>query len=149
MKSRARLFVIALLWIGVAAPAQGEVYRWKDAEGNVHFGDRPPAGSAPEALDLRAPPEAPSPTADRLERQQRYLDVTDQERRREAAERERAAREQERREHNCRAARTRLERARNASVLYDDTPQGRVVLDDAQRGAYTDSLREAVARWCG
>lgn len=149
MKSRTRLALAAVLWVGVAAPSQGEVYRWQDSEGNVHFGDRPPAGAAPEALDLKTAPQASSPTTERLERQQRYLDVTDQERRREAAERERAAREQARRKHNCRAARARLDRARNAGFLYEETPEGRAVLDDAQREAYTDSLREAVARWCG
>jgi len=144
-----RLVFCALLWAGLAAPAQGEVYRWEDAEGNVHFGDRPPAGASREALDLRAPASDSSATAERLERQQRYLEVTDQERRQEVAERERAARQQARRQGNCRQARARLERARSAAFLYRDTPEGRVVLDDRQRAAHTAGLRQAVAQWCG
>ena len=149
MQSPIRLLFWALLWAGLAAPVQGEVYRWEDAQGNVHFGDRPPAGAATEALDLAAPPAQGSSTAQRLERQRRYLEVTDEERRHEAAERERAAREEARRESRCRQARARLERARSASYLYNDTPDGRVVLDDRQRAAHTAGLRQAVAQWCG
>lgn len=149
MGSLIRLLFCALLWAALAAPATAEVYRWEDAQGNVHFGDRPPAGAATQALDPAAPPHPGASTAQRLERQRRYLKVTDQERRQEAAERERAAREAARRQSNCRQARARLERARSASYLYNDTPEGRVVLDDRQRAAHTAGLRQAVAQWCG
>jgi hypothetical protein len=40
-----------------ALPAGGvEAWRWRDAEGGVHFGDRPPPGAAAERLRLRADP---------------------------------------------------------------------------------------------
>jgi len=35
------------------AQAPGEVYRWKDAQGRQHFGDRPPPGVAVEAIPLQ------------------------------------------------------------------------------------------------
>jgi len=44
-------FLAALVW---ALSAQGQVYRWTDPEGRVHFGDRPPPAMKERALDLSA-----------------------------------------------------------------------------------------------
>lgn len=37
-----------------------EVYRWVDAEGNVHFGDRPPIGRPADQIEVRPPAGAVS-----------------------------------------------------------------------------------------
>ncbi|WP_290648622.1 DUF4124 domain-containing protein [Aquisalimonas sp.] len=44
----------------LAAPALADIYTWKDADGQVHFGETPPAGVAAERLDPR-PGAASSP----------------------------------------------------------------------------------------
>lgn len=50
----------SMLWGGTAQAAK--VYRWKDAKGVVHYGDRPPAGRVPAAavqvIPVRAEPGA-------------------------------------------------------------------------------------------
>ena len=33
--------------------AQGEIYRWTDAQGSIHFGDRPPVEAKTEKIDIR------------------------------------------------------------------------------------------------
>ena len=46
----------------VAATAKDEVYKWVDDQGRVHYGDRPPAAQAPQALSdisVYAPDAAP------------------------------------------------------------------------------------------
>ena len=67
------IFVVAaalhLLAPGVAA---GEVYRWRDAEGNLHFADTPPEGPA-EKLDWSAANEPP-PTGGRATGEGRPID---------------------------------------------------------------------------
>lgn len=55
--------IFTLLALPVAAlllPAllSADVYRWTDDQGNVHFGDRPPEGSASESVDVREPMRA-------------------------------------------------------------------------------------------
>ncbi len=36
---------LPLLLVLLAAPAAGQIYRWVDKEGNVHFGEAPPPGA--------------------------------------------------------------------------------------------------------
>lgn len=49
-----RYCVILLLALGIALPAAAaEVYRWTDAQGQVHFGATPPRGVSAERVDLR------------------------------------------------------------------------------------------------
>lgn len=59
----------ALLLLGavlVAPAGAAEAWRWRDAEGGVHFGDRPPPGAAAaERLQLRASPAATGSAAPR------------------------------------------------------------------------------------
>lgn len=47
--------LLALLAILAAPPsAAGDVYKWTDAEGRVHFGDRPPAEAVTEEVKIRS-----------------------------------------------------------------------------------------------
>lgn len=99
--------VVALILSSTPLPSLGEdglLYKWEDAQGQVHYSDRPPAGPAISveryALPAQAPTE-PSPEGD-------YYSVENQAKRLEQArlEREsaRAARARERQEEERRAA---------------------------------------------
>ena len=52
---------IALLLILLAfgAPAGAQVYKWKDADGKTHFGDRPPPEAKTEEIKVRVPEGTP------------------------------------------------------------------------------------------
>lgn len=68
---RARSFVLLILGLAPLA-ALAQVYSWKDANGKIHYGDRPPAGKEEAARALRAPPPPEDATSQRkafLERQ--------------------------------------------------------------------------------
>jgi flagellar biosynthesis GTPase FlhF len=41
MRYQAIAFALALVLIGASATAVGQIYKWTDEEGNVHFGDKP------------------------------------------------------------------------------------------------------------
>jgi glutaredoxin len=45
--------LLAALLCALALPAGAQVAKWVDAEGRVHYGDRPPAGKAVSAEPLR------------------------------------------------------------------------------------------------
>lgn len=47
----------------VSSAAATEIYRWVDADGTVHFGDRPPADHPIVKVDVLPPPAA-GPAAD-------------------------------------------------------------------------------------
>lgn len=48
-----RSLFLPMLLLLLAVPARAEVYRWVDAEGRVHYGDKPPA---PGARPAQLPP---------------------------------------------------------------------------------------------
>jgi len=69
------LAAVTLALAAQGAGAEG-VYKWTDAQGRVHFGDRPPGEASTTAIAPLAPPAAPAPTdAERAVRQQRLLDM--------------------------------------------------------------------------
>ncbi len=63
---RALLFTTLIAW---SAMASAVVYKWSDADGKVHFGDRPPDGVKAEVVEIlgarpgSAPPPPPAPSA--------------------------------------------------------------------------------------
>lgn len=146
------LRIIALLLLILALPAAaGEIYRWTDAEGRVHFGDRPPAGTG-EALPLTSRPTPPAPAPDagaRRQRQEQLLRAFETERRERAEQAAAARAETARRERNCRSARERLEGVRSAAYLFRRDGSGeRVILDDAERAAAEAETEALVTQWC-
>jgi len=46
---------LVFLLVALAAAAEAQVYRWKDAEGKVHYGDRPPEAETAKAIDIPGP----------------------------------------------------------------------------------------------
>lgn len=60
----APLLLVSLAGLAGVADAT-EVYRWKDANGNTQYGERPPEGVTAQRVALRAEPSvAPAPQAD-------------------------------------------------------------------------------------
>lgn len=80
---RTRLLVMLTLGL-VPITGLPQMYSWKDANGKIHYGDRPPAGKAEAARTLRTP--APPEDAENLRKA--FLE-------RQMAERERQQRAQE------------------------------------------------------
>jgi predicted secreted Zn-dependent protease len=53
---------VAVACAGAVTAISGEVHRWKDADGRVHYGDKPPPGVAAKQVAVPAPaPARPSP----------------------------------------------------------------------------------------
>ncbi len=141
--------IILALCLGTAAGA-GEIYRWTDADGNVHFGDRPPDPDRADKVEVRPPPADPAAARRRLEQERRLLRAFDEERRAQERERREAAREAERRRRNCDKAREILKEYREAAYLYDENPDGsRRIFSHEERAAAEREAQEQVARWCG
>jgi len=132
------------------AGADGRIYRWTDADGKVHFGDRPADRSRAEEVLIRetAPPDPELEV--RRQREQKLLDVFEQENaeEKEAAQLEQKNREQARR--NCTSARKRLARYEAASGVYvkDEEGNPEVLPASALDRARAD-IRKEVEYWCG
>lgn len=124
MKTVAWVCGLAVL---TAGPACAETWRWRDAEGQTHFGDKPPPGVEAERLDVKSR----SPALSDEERARRAQELREREAARdEAAAREarRTSRAEERAAEERATNRGRCDRARWALAALDS---GRPVYRDA------------------
>lgn len=137
MRSNASLVLaIFLIPLGVCAES---IYRWVDEQGQVHYGDRPPAGVRAETVP---PPLLPgSGEAQRqLQDYVRTLEVQDAEQARDA-ERQRASQAlQVAREADCEASRVRRERLEKPRQLeYQPDGSARRLTEEERQARITDT----------
>lgn len=141
---------ILFLLLLISSVASAEVYRWRDADGKLHYGDRPPADA--ERMNIRSAPSSPTraPTnTDRKETRQRLLDLYREEREeKKKLKQERIAKRKERKE-KCLQARVDLDNYQYASGIYRPTESGeRDYLSKEERANYIQGLRDKVKKWC-
>ncbi len=135
-----------------AGAAASEIYRWVDAEGNVHYGDRPSGEATEQLLQLSYARTDGSAVEERV---QERLDAqsarTEAQAEQEKAEQE-AAKEAEiaaEQQKACETARARLETYRNSRRLYKVDENGeRVYLDEEQIQAASRKIQEQIAEFC-
>lgn len=94
----------ALLTLG--APAAAEVYQWTDANGKVHFTDKPPANRPARTLDIPTAPAAKAQksapaSGNNLKRQQDLLKTLDEEKQVRADKLRKSEEERTRQAQNC------------------------------------------------
>ena len=139
----------AMLLLVASPVAADSVYKWVDDAGNMHYGDRPPAGATGEPIRLRRTPVADPAISTRHERTARMLDAFATERAEKKAEREAALAEKQARETKCREAREQQEKYRNAAFIYTKDEGGeRVILDDDEHAKVLADVAAAIKEWC-
>ena len=149
--------IALILGLALSTAATSQIYKWVDAEGNVHYGDRPTgdgttaqpgvervaiASSRTNAERVRTGVQA------RLEREAQRDDARAAEAEaQEEAEKLRA--EAEDRANKCTTYRERLERFITSRRLYrvDDSGE-RTYLDDSQIEAARARVQEQVEEYC-
>ena len=140
-----RLLALALLVS--CASAGADVYRWTDAEGRTHYGDRPPAEGAEKIV------EPPPPSALSPEEANAKLDAIRAQREAAAEERAKAKEEQaktdakrKQRAQECASARRQLDSMRAAQRVRDE--QGNWYTGE-QRLEKQRELEQAIGKRCG
>jgi hypothetical protein len=153
MNTRRAVSLFALTLIAVF-PAVGlsQVYSWKDADGKIHYGDRPPGAQQSDSRKLAAPPAA---TADVEAARKANVEKQLTEREKQQKDKESAAKTQEaqaatkEREEGCRQAKANLAAIESGQVRYTLDAQGeRVALDGAVRNAELARAQKNVDSWC-
>ena len=146
-----RLVLISLAASVWNAPlTAGAIYKWTDAQGRVHYSDRP-ADADSGTLKIRPAPQPPqADMRERQTRQQKLLRAFEEERDLDRQKAAKAREEKRIRADNCASARQNLEAYRNARYLYDEDDSGeRRILSHAERDQATEKMRQAVEYWCG
>ncbi len=154
-KEVAVLLAAAALAASAVMPLAGasEIYKWTDAEGNVHYGDRPSGVASEERVAIASQrTDAARVQAGidaRLERQA-TRDEARQARETEDAERAEEEKKSAERAAACEENRQRLNTFDEAARLYREDENGeRVYLDESEREAAKQRARELINEHCG
>jgi hypothetical protein len=156
-----QLLVVALVSLMMVTGVNGEVYRWVDANGKVHFSDKAPTSSGAghgavkvETLDL--PEQGPAYAApdisesERMQRQQRLVNMLEQERL--AKQRAKAEAKQKEQElaSRCERFRNRLKYMDEVNRFYKEQPDGtRTYLNDAEADKLRADRKRQYVEECG
>ncbi len=138
-----------------AAPAQAQIYQYKDASGRTVISDRPPPGAAPARVSPAAGGEADNAPATGAPPQKsladRDLDFKKrQQEQREAADKaQKKAADKAARDEDCERARRQLQLLESGERLATRDAQGeRVFVEDDQRTAEIARTRKYLSEAC-
>ncbi|MBY6071830.1 MULTISPECIES: DUF4124 domain-containing protein [Marinobacter] len=131
--------------------ANAGVYKWVDANGQTHFGDRPPAKAASSEVSVKAAPA--SVDAGVRERHQKMTEFLEQQQEEREARQAASAKAEEKAETQaelCRKLRARLKYLASVSTFYNVNDQGeRVFVSEAENTRIREDFREKVRSTCG
>jgi hypothetical protein len=146
------LFLAWLAMTATGAVSAGEIYKWTDADGNVHFGDRPSGAATEERLAINSNPTDPERVRAivqarndaRSERNEQGAVAAEAE----PTAEELLAAEAERKE-KCNTYKERLEKFVTSRRLYREDENGeRVYLDEEETLAARARVQEQVVEYC-
>ena len=128
------------------------VYKWVDAQGNIHYGDRP-QDTAAQTLHVPSPPPVDEASQQRLEALIKQGKGTASKKEKETATAKSAATSgpnEEEMEKNCSIAKENLAKLEGASaLLFEADKEGnRRILPLEERSKTTESMRKETERWC-
>jgi len=146
-----KVTTILVLSCLVVFPASAEVYKWTDAQGRVHYGDRAPNEEA-EPIDINPHSNSTSGVADDAQRQEntrRLLRAFEEENRIKQEQQRKQQAQASKRTKRCAEARDRQRRYHDARALYDFDEQGkRYILSEEQRRQAEARAARDVQQWC-
>ena len=124
-----------VLWLLVTA-TQAQVYKWTDATGQVHYGDRPPAQFPTEQIEVAPPPADSTATGLRPDERKLLQEITTEERTLTRERQAQARKEARYRQAEAARRRTRCEDYRRRLRRLEDK------LVSGYRAGESDSLHE-------
>lgn len=142
-------FLIPLLLL-VTSITQAGAYRWVDGNGQIHFGDRPPANAVTDDVHLKtAPPTSDVAVSERKQRVKEFVAQSERER----ATREKAQAAQEARaaklKARCEALEARMKYLKSVSGIYRLSKEGeRVFVNDEENERIRKEFQARVQSEC-
>ena len=144
-----KLFFVLSVFFSMSANAG--VYRWVDADGNTHFGDRPPANASSREVEVNAPEVSNDASAQERERRMRdFLSEQQKEREARQADQAKVAKEQAKKADLCTRMRAELKNLARVSTFYRLDENGdRVYVTEEENDQVRKNFRTKVKEACG
>jgi Domain of unknown function (DUF4124) len=143
-----RKILCIVLGLSMATATSAGVYSWTDAQGHVHYSDKPQAGA--QALDIKTEPTDPERIAAQ-HKQSEEQQATEADAQKKAAEAAKVSADDEaKRAENCQKAHIRLSAIMGAQRPYRTTADGeRHYLSAEEIDAEIKEAEAGVSQWCG
>lgn len=147
----ARRLLISLFLLSLGPFSHAAVYQWTDANGQTHFGDRPPAKASTKEVRVNAAPAQTDATArDRQQKMTEFLEQQQQEREERQAAEAKARQQAERQAEMCRKLQARLKHLESVSTFYDINDKGeREYVSEEENLQIREQFRAKVQQECG
>jgi hypothetical protein len=151
MKRKFLVLVLSAAALASSAFA-GEVYKYVDDNGNVHYEDRPSGESGEERMNITYTGTSSAAVTAQVKRRENYMEALDEARKETASQREAEAQartEMEQRAAKCQEHRARLESYLQSRRLYRENDAGeREYLDEEQVLEARRKVEEAIQENC-
>ena len=141
--------VLLLAVIAAGTAAAGEIYKWTDEEGNVHFGDRPD-GEEPEKVAIQSRPTNPARVQANVQtRADAAAKAAEAAATPQGPTAEELQAQAEARAEKCDTYRARLQKFVTSRRLYREDENGeRVYLDEEETQAARERVENQVQDFC-
>ena len=127
----------------------GKVFSWRDAEGNLHFGDKAPSSDA-KSLELKPATGSDPDGSARFERTKKLVDSFAEERKERQETREKTSEARKQRKKDCLAAKSQFQKVSSAQFLYRQEEGGdKQILSFEQRAEAEEKARAKIRELCG
>jgi hypothetical protein len=157
MKKVTFLLFVALIVMVLGASSSsfaGKIYKWVDANGKVHYGERAPNGKG-KRIEVKgtnrfgvAPAPAPK-ASDKGDAASKFLESVAAERKEKKEADDKSAKEKALADKNCSNARKRVASLKQGGRRYTVDEQGnRSYMDDADIQKRLNEAKKRVEKWC-
>lgn len=146
-----RSLLLSLLFLPITQLSNAAVYQWTDANGQTHFGDRPPVQvNSSEVRINAAPAQADSTARERHQKMTEFLNEQQREREVRQTEEANARKQAEKAAESCQKLRARLHHMKSISTFYNLDDRGeRVFVSEEENQQIRDRFRARVRKECG
>ena len=160
MKLIGRLLAYGLILLVCTSQVNARsIYKWTDADGNVHYGEKPPTKGATELRirsrggvekkDSKPSSSTASPQADPKVQRDKMIKAMEGDRLARQEKRQKQAEKHKKHKKKCARAKDRLRRYRSASSLYKlDDDGNRIILPQSVKQKQIQTLQSDIKKWC-
>lgn len=128
--------MVTILFLFCLCSANAEVYKWVDEKEKVVYGDKPPSMDADE-INIKKTPALDPAIKERLEKQQKLLDVIQNDREEKNALKKAEKEKDDEQKKFCKETREKYQKYKDAPFVYEETD------DPSNPKIYTDEERKA------
>ena len=130
--------------------AAGDIYKWVDKNGRVHYDDKPPVTGQKELMNIDEESNAVKGiSADRADKRKKLLDAIDEDRQLKKDKDAKAKKKKQKLTRQCHNAKDSLKTYQRSTSVYDlDKDGNRVTLPGSVREKIIANLKKKIAENC-